>query len=467
MTTKNTDTKNTYIVLSETNRKRSMVCVIICAMMSVLGASCVAGNVLNLLALKLGAGELYLGLLGFVLMAPTVFRIFTMNAIERVGKRKVMLCWLFVAVAVGACLLIVPLLAGRVSAKICLILILVISFARRTTESLGMTGWFPLLHDIVPESSIGRFFALLRMAWQGTNLIGLFAIAYFMGDSPGWDKFTAVLLVGSAALLIKALALIPVAENPPRGHLAKAINIRDRFKTLLREKSLRPILTYIAVYMMAAMMAEPFKIKLLCDLGYGTSFILQATAMISVGAIATLWMWGKLADKFGNRPIFSISHVGMIMVSFLWILVDKSTFGAAAAFTLFLLGSVFNSGNGIAQTRYLLHAVPKDQQNHINIVNMISVLVTALAPLVGGAFLAITSNLHFEHGAVSLNNYHMLFLLTGMLFIIPHILRRRLGTKKDAPTSRVFAFATQTLRGIFGPFFRVAAKDETENDRQE
>ena len=80
--------------ITDYQRRRSMVCACISAIAAVIGASCIVGNVLNLVAIKLGAGEIMLGLLAFAHTAPFIIGVFSLSAVEKLGKRKVLIGWL-------------------------------------------------------------------------------------------------------------------------------------------------------------------------------------------------------------------------------------------------------------------------------------------------------------------------------------------------------------------------------------
>ena len=156
----------------------------------------------------------------------------------------------------------------------------------------------------------------------------------------------------------------------------------------------------------------------------------------------------------------------MIVVTLLWLLVEKSTLGGCIVFALYLTASVFNSGNGIAQTRYILHMVPLDKQNHINIINIISNLTVACGPLLAGLMLHATKGAEFHSGAVSLNNYHMLFLLVAVAFVPAHLLRKRLGMTKETPTAHVITFVSQSIRSTFSPFLRFNIRNNKSDEAE-
>ncbi len=458
-----TEEQNQNTDIPPQQQRISMSFAIAAAMAGVAGMACLGGNVITLAAIKLGANELYLGLLIFAATIPLISSLFTISAVEKKGKRRVMLIWYSVSLLFAAMFILLPLTAERWPSQLSMIFLLTVVFLLSTSNALGNTGWFPILQDIVPAQITGSFFAKLRISWQSTWLTTTLVMAYFFRNAePPWWKFKLIFIVGLVFLPTRVLTIIPIAEIPSLSRKTK-LSIIKRFVNLWRNRHLRMLAWYISFYMIAATIAEPFKIKLLKDLGYSYGFIIATTASIGLGAIISLKFWGNLADRFGNRPIFSISHVGMIIASMLWIAVEKNTFSSVFIFFIYFIWSFFNSGNGIAQTRYMLHAVPAHRQYFLNIILTITYSATALGPLLGGLFLRNSTNLTFQSGAVSLNNYHILFILSSVLFVIPHILRKKLQIKKDTPTSRVLADITRPLKNVFVPFVKVSKKARRSN----
>jgi len=273
-------------------------------------------------------------------------------------------------------------------------------------------------------------------------------------DDPQWWRFQVVFAVGVIAYLIRISAILPMSQRK-NNQKTDPPAIGDRFKTVFSEPKIRIFLFYIFFYLTASSMADPFKIKLLKDFGYGYGFILSANAAVCLGAILSLRFWGKIADKFGNRSVFSISHVGMIITSLLWMLVEPSVFGALLVFILYFISSVFNCANGIAQTRYMLHRVPADKQYFMNFIQITSGCAMATGPLTAGIFLANTKSLSLHSGAITLNNYSLLFLLTACLFVVPHLLRKKLRMKKETPTLEVLTIVSKPVKNIMGPFLPI------------
>ena len=442
--------------LSKHQIRKSMTCAIVASMAALVGMSCLDSSVLTLLAIKLGGQELFIGWINFVPPAALVFSLLTINAMEKFGKKKVLITGYTFAIFFIAPLFLLPYIDGHFHIYAGLALLFTVTALRAVTNSMGSVGWLPIFQDFVPPKITGKFFANLRIFWQSAWLVSLLGIAYFLRkDDPQWWRFQIIFGIGVIAYIVRVFSILPMSQKHSKTQKTKPVAIRHRFKNTFAHQSIRIFLLYLFFYLVASTMAEPFKIKLLKDFGYGYGFILAANASVCLGAIISLRFWGKIADKFGNRSVFSISHIGMITVSLLWILVEPSSFGSVLVFVLYFTSSIFNSANGIAYTRYILHSVPSDKQYILSVFQVVAGCAMAMGPLLGGIFLANTKVLSLHFGAVTLNNYSLLFIFTACLFVIPHMLRKKLRMKKETSTWEVLAVVARPLRNIIGPFLSI------------
>ncbi len=442
-------------------RKRSIFFAFISTLGAVIGANCVTGAVMNLATLKLTQDPVYLGVLNCFFFAPFALSVFTMKAIHVWGKRSILLFGYASSLLFIIPLMLLPWLIEIFSETFCLGLILFCSFFRNTGLALGFTGWFPILQDIIPARVIGRFFGNLRASWQTAWLAIMLFAAWFLGKDPPWWKFGVIFSIGFLGDLVRALAILPMVEGPRKSPDDPSIGPLRTFRDFFTDPSHVMLILYIIIYSIGSSIAEPFKVKMLKNFGYSEAYIIAANAMICVGAFVSLRFWGRLADRYGNRSVFSISHIGMIFVAILWLLVEKNMFSAVLVFVLYFLLNVFNSGNGIAQTRYVMHNVSDKNPNYMNIVMVFTHLSWGVAPLLGGWFLSAADTLRVKTGALTLDPYHILFLIAASMLVIPHFLRRAFKIRSDTPTSEVIALLTRPLLNLFNPFFRFSRKNNS------
>ena len=220
----------------------------------------------------------------------------------------------------------------------------------------------------------------------------------------------------------------------------------------------RHFLGYILFYNIAAFMCLPFQIKYLKALGYGAGFIVAANSMVSVGAIVSLRFWGKSGGPF--RQPFDFRHFthrphrrsGRLGAG------GKQSFSAVLVFVLYGAWSIFQSANGIAQTRHMFHTVPENDQSNMVIINAFVFISIAMAPMISGLFLKLSADWHFESGGLSINHYHMLFLLASALVLIPHRVCKKFQNNVETSAVEVFVVVTRPLRMLFGSFVSFPTK---------
>lgn len=448
-------TKTGRLVIRSAHRRRSIRAAIFTAMLHTIGGSCLLAGALQLYCLSLGADDLYLGALNFAIWGGAPFLLLGITLMRRFGKRRILVFWAGIMPAVCMAFAAALPLMGRfgwISSNWILYWLLGAALMRSVTDSIGGAGWFPMLQDNVPSRITGKFFGTFRMYWQSCVLVTTLLVAWFLGSEPAWWKFCVVFAVGEAAFIVKIFFLKQLKEKPVVERTADFGSSWSVLKRAVSDHDTRHFMGYILLYNTAAFMCLPFQIKYLKDLGYSAGYIVAAMAMVSVGAIVSLQFWGKLADRFGNRSIFSVSHIGVMIVLAGWVLVDTNAFSAVFVFVLYACWSVFQSANSIAYTRHMFHTVPESDQANLVVINAFIFISVAIAPLVSGLFLKLSADWHIRTGGLDINNYHMLFILASALVLAPHRVCKNFQNNVETSAAEVFVIVTRPLRMMFGAF---------------
>ncbi len=437
-------------------RRKSLRYAYLTSIATSLGSMCMLANPLQLFVIKLGASELYLGFLSFFVAYAGFFMILSMSKLETVSKKKIMLTgWLSTAV------IMLPLAFIAVWAKklpsqhnVILWVVLILIALRGIFDGYGSSAWFPILQDNVPARITGKFFARLRLVWQSFLLVFVWGISAFLGKDSDFTKFALIFAFGTICLFIRPLASHKMAELPPQPSRSRR-NIFSKIRELLKQPALRVYLVYIMAIHIALVMPIPFQIKMLKNLDYGDGYIMLATSMVQLASILTLRFWGKISDRYGNRAVFSVCVIGNMISILLWLLIDDSGFSRIFVFVLYYLWGMFTAGNGIAQTRHMMHTTPKGNQASLVLINIVTSISLAIAPLAGGIILALTKDVVISSGAITLNNYQLLYLLCAILFIIPYNLRKKLRITKENSTNYVMSAVLRPIRQSIASHLRV------------
>ncbi len=447
------------IKLSRQLHRRSIKAIYCTAIFGMAGSACISPAILSLAVIKLGGSEFHLSILQCVWLVPLIFGMLTLPIAEYRGKKAVLTFGYTLGTVLIAPILLVPEYAGIWQNSTCIWLIISSILLMSIANAMGVPGWFPLLQDNIPERLRGRFFGNFRTAWQISNLIMVLAVSFYLGKESQWHHYRIIFIVGIIYYTIRAVSFFYVAETIPPKPKSEVASAWKLVVSFFQDRKIRPMLSYLLSYAVAITICETFKIKMLKELGYSDGLILGAVAMVNVGAIISLRTWGKLADRYGNRFIFGLSHIAISLVTLCWIFVGEGTISVVLVYTLHFFYSIFNGGNYLAQSRYLLSEIPADKPSHLVIINNISFITWGIAPFMGAGILILFEDLSFNIAGSNINNYDLLFIITALLFLIPHRLRLKLGLRHETSTMQVVSILTRPIAYTIMPFNRLNRKE--------
>lgn len=413
----------------------------------IIGAGPMTAPFATMVALKMGASALFVGLLYATHLGSFALQLLTIRQVRRIGTRRVIIFWHIVAIIIMLPILVLPEVWDRFPRQAPLYLVCVLAL-RHWMRALGVTGWMPLIQDNVPKERRGRFFGFMRAFWQITMLLWMVALAVLVGDDAPWKLIRIVFLIGIIGHVCFVTLVWMVADLPPLGDSKPLLElIRRPFS----DRRYRWTLFYIFTYSLALGLSDPYRIVYLKQLEYGDRMLLFGPAALALGAILTLHGWGKLTDRVGNRVVFSVSHVAMFSCCVGWLFVDNTRAGMITAIAFFALIGVFNGGNGIALTRHIMGVIDrKDQASYLTITSVLGVATAGMAGLLGGVFLQWGESVSITLGSLELSIYHLLFMISGAMFVFPHLLRVKLREASDYSSTEVIAFITRPLRMMLG-----------------
>jgi MFS family permease len=404
---------------------------------AVFGAS-TGGMFLIGFAMRLGADNVLLGLLSTAPQFFVVIQFLAAFLVERQCSRKRLtivfafvtpLAWFLIA----AIPFFEPVLskAGGIAVLISVI-ILVTAAAQFAGNARG--SW---IGDLIPAARRGRFFGYCGMF--GGIVGAVFAIAEggFLDfvQSHGLLAFTALFLFGSLFGLASAALNIPQPDCPLPGTDAPPPFLRQVRGTLRN----RPLVMLAIVHAILAMggIAGPFNAAyLLRDVGL-TFFSLGLLNSVFVAAmLMTAPLWGRLADRFGCRPVLTLGLWIMAPCGLVWLAIPP---GAAAAAYYLLPWTNFACGIGAAAVNVAITTMmykvsrPEGRSVQFAAYSVFISVVSAPMPLLGGW---LVSALEGAGHAVDLRLTFYLWIL----FVAAAAVMSRLLQEPDSLRTRTLVF---------------------------
>ncbi|HEY9747515.1 MAG TPA: MFS transporter, partial [Allocoleopsis sp.] len=202
--------------------------------------------------------------------------------------------------------------------------------------ALGGASWFSWVAALVPRQLRGRYFGIRNSAISLTNLISVPLVGLAVTAWPGGSiqGYGVLLFLGVIVGLISiGFQYWMVDVNPQaqqQGHQeSSAQNVNDGAATTTSEVSSRGFwqdknflmfLLYFALWGFSVNLSAPFfNIYLLDTLSLDVNWVTTYTSLGAGANLLMLVLWGRLADRIGNRPILVLVGLLVAVTPLLWL----------------------------------------------------------------------------------------------------------------------------------------------------
>lgn len=374
-------------------QRDGMRAAVMCQCLMLLSSNMFSGGLFLLLFKCLGipSGRVifYLSLLSFAYLAILPLASLADRwGIKKMGRLGNILSLMGFALFIPA-----SLLSGMMSEGLIVWGILIFSLGNSAKDA----GWFALLGPVVPANQRGRFFGILRVAWQLAAILLLFLAGLHLGPHPRASDFVPVLLAGLAGLLIGAVFYekIPEIEADRTKH-APATGFWKGLTVLFRSENFLAFNVYL-FFLTLVTASAPLLFKLLGKdvLHLGDNQIVWMGNLFLLGSMAGYAAGSWAVDSWGAKPVFLCAHLlfGLLMTAcLLRDLFPATPFHYLASLT-FLLGFV-SAGVSLAVTSEMYDILPSQNKS-------LAASVCAGLPTLAAAFSGFACSGLLDSGALS------------------------------------------------------------------
>ncbi|WP_395142747.1 MFS transporter [Armatimonas sp.] len=404
-------------------------------------------------ARHLGASDLVLGLLAGLPAAVGLLQIPASLYTERRGERRQ-----FVAFSAGAgrlllaTLALVALLPIPDSLKlVAFLILLILSSALLTITVPAWTSW---MSDLVPGDARGRYFAGRNRLASIVAMLAPLPAAWLLDRLKPEIGFP--LLFGLAAIpAVVCFFLILRQPEPPMVRQVEKTNPLKSLKAPFADPSFRRFLAFAGTVVVGQSLAGQFFMawqvdKAGLELPYVVVQLIGAVA--SAASLATMPLWGYLADKYGGRPVLMIGSWLVLISPILWCFTfpGQNWLNYPLMVTMNIVSGAGWAAVGLTQFNLLLSMTPDDKRGtYVAVFSAFTGIIGGVSPIVGGALMTVFADLRLPFG---LNNYKVMFLITDVVRVVALVLLHQLKVE-DSQTTR-FVLGQLVGTGTMGGFRR-------------
>jgi MFS family permease len=327
-------------------------------------------------------------------------------------------------------------------------------FVSSCFAALAGVSWSTWIEDWVPARIRGKFFGFRNQILQFSTVVFLIVSGWILSQ---WDysvpAFQAIIF-GSAFLRIFSLRLQWISPTRPfRAPAPESDSFRHQAQILLGARSFLVFVAFGAVWSFAANCFGPFYTVFMFDrIGFSAWNVGVVTALSQVGGAFSLPAWGRLLDRYGNKPVMVVSLVLWQLSMFLWCVVNPAN--RVMLYALWTWIGATSAGFVLGQFTISLRLIPVEAKKLAIGFNLaVSSLVAAMAPILGGWTLS--------HAPASwggpLEAYHVCFLAQPIVALAGAFLLLRVHEPAASPLSTVVGAMRniRTLGGVLGLSFLV------------
>jgi len=394
-----------------------------------------AGNIITLFALRMGANSTYIGTLSAVLYISFFFLPLGRLLTHRFSVISIFsVAW--IARSIGMVpILFAPIFFARGQQETALLLTLLGVSLFHAARGIGLIGNNPIISFLATGPDRGSYMTQIQIINSAVGMFAGFVIAMLLGRDPPLLLYAIIVAVGIGCGIFSGILMRKI-PGPDREEKVE----NKKISAIIREAMTQPALRrFIAILVMVALASGVSRIFIVV---YSREVFHQSDGMVSLyavfGGLGNL-MVGLvikfLVDKIGAKPIFSLcvllGFISIVPVIFLPIsVVDNfTTITLFLTFLFFLMNFGWLGAEGVMQT-YFMGLIPLNQMMDMGILYFFGFGIAGAAGSMLSGMLLDAATVITGSQVIA---FRVLFSILAVITIITLILMRKLVTLGALP----------------------------------
>jgi len=325
------------LVISKPDLRTSLKASTIDGVFAAIFSSVTSGVLLTNFLLQLGANPLEVGMISSIPMLTSLLQPLGALLAERSNSRHFFCWWTFIPARL---LWLIPIAGicwmswSHSNSHQLVSLTLVTIFASNILAGLGTSSWLSWMTVLVPHRLRGRYFGFRNSAASLTTLIAVplagFAISILPGSAiQGYGIVLGLGIVAGIVSLACQNFMVDVnPQLPPPSLLSSPKSISPTVAavqpppifSLFKDWNFVKFLLYFGMWAFAVNLIVPFyNLYLLDNLKLDLSWVSLYASLHAATNLVMLLVWGKIADRLGNRPLLLIVGILVGILPIFWL----------------------------------------------------------------------------------------------------------------------------------------------------
>jgi len=327
-------------------------------------------------------------------------------------------------------------------------------------NSVAAVAWSSAISEIVPERMGGRYFARRNLVFGSWTLLAVMMagqIVQWNGDS--LVAFASVFCVAGISRMVGLFFLSRMKFPPAVTEIRSRVIAPADLMSVLRNRNYLWLCAFVGLWGLMLNAAMPFyTVFLVNKLNLGIGTIVKLTTVASLGGLVALKSWGRLADRYGNRPVLQVA-------AFIWAVAAMGMWGLTRTGWIwhlyigyFIVGAM-TAGFQLTQFNLMLRLAPAAlRPAYVAVFLAASSLLTAFGPVLGGELLNVLPDQIGELFGKPVFSFHFLFVMAGFGCMLVTSLIQRVHEPAEQPVENVWREMGRMR--AFNPMFSVLSVGE-------
>ncbi|MFW6247985.1 MAG: MFS transporter [bacterium] len=434
----------------QTSRRRAMADYYRFSLFNVISFSFLAGNIMVLYALRLGAGSILVGLIAASYQITFVFSLIGRRLIRRFGAVRLFGYFWIVRYLLMVPVVFTSLPALRDRTGLVLAVVTLCAFGFNISKGIGITATKPIVGEIPRRRERGTFLSNQHLITNlGAVATGTVMALVLGQDSPLW-RYSLLLSVGILAGFGAAAFILRLPE-PREAETGFGARFSEGLKVAFapgpfRRLSVVNVFAVFVVSMVQAFLIVYFKRVY----GYSDGTVVFFTVAGSLGGAVMATITRSVIDRVGAKPLL-FAFLALLLLVLVPLIVSPAISGIwLGAFPALVFFFFVMSHFGIMNTadNYFFSITAAEHRLDLGIVFGVGTgIAGALGSFVGGIVLSLLEGVFTESLAHAFGAY---FALAAAIMLVP-LIRVRSLPDLDAypiPDALGMLFSPRDIRAI-------------------
>jgi len=385
--------------------------------------------------------------IGFIFSLLPLFyliTIFIYHWVMRQGLKKVLLWFYFIRYWFILALPLAVWVGKHFGDNAAFIWIVVCILFFGIFRSIAETGWSPWVLDLIPARARGKVEALNSMVVNIATILASLAAVFIMKKWEGVFGFTVAMYIGAIFGFISLAMAWRLPGGQPQAVEKRNWTLMADIMESLRNPRYVAWLKAGAFFYIGTACFSFLPLYLSGRIGFTADKIMLFSGCFQAGILTSAFFWGWNADRFGSKPVFMSSLMGLCLIPVCFFLLPRmNQQSLAVTCAVYVFFGVIFQGWQAGSSRYFYVDVLPAGRNPVFCATMASALhniLIASSLFFYGWLLDVLQPIGLDWRFIHLDNFTVIFAIMLICWLCAFYIFRSAPTGSGVRTGDFVSF---------------------------